>query len=392
MKQALKLFGGFILGIIGGFTIATLGVLIFTDISASKFLNKFFSTEISELAIVTLSNIAFLIFAFFFHVITHELGHLICGLASGYKFVSFRILKYTIIKENNKLRIKKFGIAGTGGQCLLTAPDRPISEISVMWYNIGGVLANLLFSTITLLAMIFIDMPAIIFAGLAIFIIVGYLFALINGIPLKISGVSNDGMNILQLNKNINSKWAFITQLRVNALAQQGTRIKDMPAQWFEPISKLNPKDAIQAAVMIMTASIPLDNKDWKKAIQMHEELYQNSKDIIKLLNIEVKCELVFLYLMVGENQKARELYDDELKKYIAVYKKLMSSKMRLLCATTLIIDNDRTKAEEILNQLISNRNKFLMQGEVEMDIDLAQTALSTTPQKATEPIPGSFL
>lgn len=52
--------------------------------------------------------------------IIHESGHLVMGLLTGYDFVSFRVGSFTVIKENGKLVRKKFNIAGTGGQCILT--------------------------------------------------------------------------------------------------------------------------------------------------------------------------------------------------------------------------------------------------------------------------------
>lgn len=74
----------------------------------------------------------------------HEAGHLVCGLLSGYKFVSFRIFNLTFIKSDGKIKIKRYSIAGTGGQCLLTPPDLPIERIPTGWYNFGGVLFNII--------------------------------------------------------------------------------------------------------------------------------------------------------------------------------------------------------------------------------------------------------
>jgi NitT/TauT family transport system permease protein len=64
--------------------------------------------------------------------------------------VSFRIFNYTILKTKGKLKIKKFGIAGTGGQCLMTPPNCPIEELKFVWYNLGGVFFNLLFSAVAI--------------------------------------------------------------------------------------------------------------------------------------------------------------------------------------------------------------------------------------------------
>lgn len=53
-----------------------------------------------------------------------------------------------------------------------------------------------------------------------------------------------------------------------------------------------------------------------------------------------------------------------------------MSSKERILCAIELYINDDRKAAEGIYNSLLRNRRKYLLQGEVESDIELTKSIL----------------
>ena len=55
--------------------------------------------------------------------------------------------------------------------------------------------------------------------------------------------------------------------------------------------------------------------------------------------------------------------------KYIETYRKVMSSKQRLLCAKALYLDADRNKAMEIFYALESSENEYLLQGEVKSDL-----------------------
>ena len=59
----------------------------------------------------------------FAHVIIHEGGHLVCGLISGWKYLSFRVGNLTLVKQDGKLKCKKTTVAGTGGQCLMIPPQ-----------------------------------------------------------------------------------------------------------------------------------------------------------------------------------------------------------------------------------------------------------------------------
>ncbi len=88
-------------------------------------------------------------------------------------------------------------------------------------------------------------------------------------------------------------------------------------------------------------------------------------------------CELVFLALVTGRTDRAKELLDTQLRKYIDTYRKMMSSKLRILCAIELYINNDRQKAMEIYASLKSTKDQYLFQGEVASDLALMQSLLN---------------
>lgn len=119
--------------------------------------SKFAETGMLETVGVSLLAILILLFSIFLQVLLHEGGHLVCGLATGYRFVSFRIFNLTFIRKDGKLCIKRFSLAGTGGQCLLTPPERPLEDIPTTLYNLGGVLANLLTAILAFLPLLTVD-------------------------------------------------------------------------------------------------------------------------------------------------------------------------------------------------------------------------------------------
>lgn len=45
--------------------------------------------------------------AFYLQTILHEGGHLVCGLLTGYRFVSFRIGSWMVQRENGRLRFHR---------------------------------------------------------------------------------------------------------------------------------------------------------------------------------------------------------------------------------------------------------------------------------------------
>ena len=60
-----------------------------------------------------------LLFGIILQIIIHEAGHLFFGLLSGYKFISFKVFNFAIVKdEENRIKFKIIqGTKGTAGQC-----------------------------------------------------------------------------------------------------------------------------------------------------------------------------------------------------------------------------------------------------------------------------------
>ncbi|WP_300702435.1 site-2 protease family protein [Bacteroides sp.] len=378
MKRLIKLILGIMIGFSLGFAGVIAGITLFSDASFPEILKKTVSIDILTMLGIILTSFASFFIALFLQIILHEGGHLVCGLATGYTFVSFRIGNLTLIRKDGKFLFKRFSIAGTGGQCLLAPPHKPLNEIPTAWYNMGGVLFNFLSATIALIPIFCISgMPSYVVTFLVIFSLAGYFLALMNGIPLKIGGIGNDADNMRLLLKNTESKQALMTQLQVNALLQEGVRLKDMPAEWFQEEENTNYKDALQVSIRLMTASRYEDMGDMNKAYILFNDCMQHKDELIGLFVKEVSCELLLIALMKGYTEQVNILYTEDIKAYINQYKKVMSGKQVLLCALALYKEDDKAKAKEIYETLCRQSDKYLMQGEVQMSIAFMQSMLT---------------
>ena len=375
LKTIGKMILGFLVGAAAGLLIAGIGLVCFTDVTFPEFVGKLLTVHFRE----TLMAAGVAVITFFVSMVIliplHEAGHLVCGLMSGYKFVSFRIFNFTIIKADGRIRVKRYGIAGTGGQCLLTPPDRSLEEIPVGWYNAGGVLANVIAVLLAIPILYGVEHP-LAFEIVAIFMVSGGFLILMNGVPMKINGTANDGYNLFALRKNLVAKRAFVQALRANAMLQNGVRPKDMPEEWFVVPAAIGYKNQLQVSFPLMAASRLIDELRFDEALQQFESLYAHKQEIIGLYVKEIECELVFLRLVCGNPDGARELLDDSLRNYIKMYSKVMSSKERIRCIMSLILENDRAKAEEIYNNLCARQGEYLLQGEVKSDLAVMEAIL----------------
>ena len=378
MKQILKLIGSLFLGGCIGFIGATVIIVLFTDISFNQFMEKWQKIEALELIGVMLFSLITFVLCCILQIILHEGGHLIGGLLSGYRFVSFRILNWTIIKEEGKLRIKHFNIAGTGGQCLLTPPEKPIHNIPVAIYNLGGVMINLLTATLSLILLITTEeLPYPIELFLIFNCIIGFFLGILNGIPFSFGAISNDANNMRLLLKDEQSKQTMVHLLHINAFVQKGMRPKDIPDFYFTCNEPINYKNPLQINLYLMVIGKLMDEEQWEICYNKLEDLIKHKDEMLDLFIKETACELLFISLITGRQERAKELYTEELSRYIQQYAKIMSSKQRILCAIALYMEKDRVKAEKIYKKLALQQDRMLMQGEVKMDLALMDSMLN---------------
>lgn len=376
LKSIVKIIAGLLGGIVIGLLIAALGLVGFTDTSFPEFIEDLLSAGFAEsMGAAGIGVLAFVVSSLFLIPI-HEAGHLVCGLLSGYGFVSFRIFSYTVIKAGGRLRIKRFAVANTGGQCLMTPPALPLEEIPTMFYNFGGVLANIVAVLLVLPMLYLCDNPFLI-ESVVVFIFTGIMMILFNGIPMRISGAGNDAYNMLSLRKNMVAKLGMVNALRMNALIQNGIRPKDMPGELFEVPDAVDYGNPLEVSLPMAAASRHVDEMRYDEAKVEFEELYENRGGMIGLYVKEIACELVFLRLMCGDKEGALELFDNDLRKYIEQFRKMMSSKERILCAVSLLIDNDRARAVAIYENLRSRKGEYLLQGEVRSDLALMREMIA---------------
>lgn len=195
---------------------------------------------------------------------------------------------------------------------------------------------------------------------------------------MQIGGIGNDAANILQLRRDLDSKRGFVLQLRSNEMIQNGIRPKDMPASWFECVEIADYKNPFKLAVPIMAASRLIDEGRWEEAYDEFDRIYSHKDEIMPLYAKEVACELVFLALVTRRKSVAEALLNEDLEKYIAAYRKMMSSKDRVACAVELYIKNDMTSAMSIYESLKLRHADYLLQGEVKSDIAVLDKMFET--------------
>lgn len=376
MKTIFRLIRGMLVGACFGLIIVIPLIAVIEGESITTVARTIFSNfSLQDVAHIIWMLIAVLI-AFILNVVLHEAGHLVTGLLTGYRFVSFRFLNSTLIRRNGRLQWGNYELAGTGGQCLMAPPDRPIDQIDTRWYNAGGVLANLLIVVISALLLWAFDLPAWLDELLVVMIILGLLIGVGNGIPLKMGGVATDGLNLLQLEKDIPGKQCFCNILEINARNQEGESYQDMPEHLFILPEPIDWKNSMHVGAVLMTSTMMMALHQWEETYLLLTEALSHKDEYMKLYQLEVECMMTVTCIASGRDDEARQHYSEDVVKHVTIHAATQSDKQLVAMAVALALDGDRPKAETMFHQLEADRDKYIHQGDVAVSLDLMRWLL----------------
>ncbi len=313
--------------------------------------------------------------ALFLHIVIHEAGHLVFGLLTGYRFSSFRIANLMWIKENGKIRLKRYSLAGTGGQCLLCAPDMKDGKIPFVLYNLGGSLMNL--------------MTAALFAGLywlctdwkeismfcLLMCVSGIFLGLMNGIPMRMGTVDNDGYNALSMGKSPAALRAFWIQMKINEQMSVGVRAKDMPEEWFFLPEEADMQNSMCAAIGVAYASRLMDCHNFAEAAAVIDQLNASDNGVVGLHSSLLICDRIFCELV---GNRDTQMIEQMLTKNQLNFMKQMKNYLTVIrteYALALLYEKDEKKAAEIRKRFDKYAAVFPYGGDVESEYELIQTA-----------------
>ena len=323
-----------------------------------------------------------IILALLAHTAIHEAGHLVFGLLSGYRFVSYRIFHLMWIREDGKLRLKSLSIPGTAGQCLMGPPDLVEDTFPTLIYNLGGCLANIITGVI-FLALFFLC-PYIPLLSMLLLCLgaLGFSGALLNGIPFKNNLVSNDGSNARSLCKDATARRAFWVQLKVTESSARGIRTKDMPEEWFSVPAPEDMTNYLTAAMGYLACGRLMDAGRYEEADALMKQLLEQDIALAGLHRHLLICDRITLELL-GQNR--HEVVDAMLTtQQKQVMKKMRSfvSVIRTEYVYALLAWNDPEKAKTLRAQFEKQAKHYPYPHELISERELMDLALNKYQQQ----------
>lgn len=344
-------------------------------------------------------------------IVVHEIGHLLCGLVSGYSFSFLRVGPYTLCKyveqverdleeemksektkkeeekqkketvsseeesdeeeddedyeppEPKKYQWKKHKIIGLSGQCLMIPPeDVHFDEVPFKFHLYGGGLMNLMSIPIVFISMI----P---FTGLmtsspeaframgissCIFCFVSFISGVANLLPIQIGGMPTDGYTAKLCKNDPESHRAFVDSLQIAHESRRGVSMAEMPQALFYGKFSLSEKmtsNYLIAQIWHCTAYRFLMQGDTFQAKVIFEAI-GNCEELIVPLRITGMYNFLYTMLLEARVEQVK-IYDIPFS--IIKQEKKMEPHTLSLCRyrfghAKIVSDNTRNRNQSMSN------------------------------------------
>ena len=313
--------------------------------------------------------------ALILQIIIHEAGHLVFGLLTGYKFISFRVYSFMWMKDNDRIRFKRMSIAGTGGQCLMAPPDLKDGKMPVQLYNYGGAIMNLIASAISGGLSLLCPAGSLFRPFLLMMLVTGIAYALMNGLPLRMSLANNDGRNAWDLARSPEAVRAFWTTMKMNELSARGVCLRDMPEEWFAVPDEEGMKNGITSSLGAVACSRLMEQGRFEEADALMERLLSQPNGIPGVLRKMLVCDRIYVELIRGNRPEALEaLRTKDQLKFMKSMKKYPSV-LRTEYAYALLAEKDPEKAQTVMEAFEKAARTYPNPNDITIERELMETA-----------------
>ena len=313
--------------------------------------------------------------ALILQIIIHEAGHLVFGLLTGYRFISFRVYSFMWMKDNDRIRFKRMSIAGTGGQCLMAPPDLKDGKMPVQLYNYGGAIMNLIASAISGGLSLLCPAGSLFRPFLLMMLVTGIAYALMNGLPLRMSLANNDGRNAWDLARSPEAVRAFWTTMKMNELSARGVCLRDMPEEWFAVPDEEGMKNGITSSLGAVACSRLMEQGRFEEADALMERLLSQNNGIPGVLRKMLVCDRIYVELIRGNRPEALEaLRTKDQLKFMKSMKKYPSV-LRTEYAYALLAEKDPEKAQTVMEAFEKAARTYPNPNDITIERELMETA-----------------
>ena len=333
----------------------------------------------------TLMSVGILLLGFYvmlyLQIVVHEAGHLVFGLLTGYRFSLFRIGALTFLRDSvsGNIRVTRMQLAGTGGQCLLVPPQPVDGKIPFALYHLGGSLMNLIASAVFFaLYQICRPIPTLSLIML-VGVIVGIAYAMMNGIPMRLGAIDNDGYNLYAQTKSQTAMEAMRIQLLIAEASARGVRLRDMPGEWFVIPDGASLENSMVAVISVFACNRLMDEGKYDEAEEAIRSLCAAKTGMVGVHRSLLICDRLTCLLLRGDTAAAEQCLTKQLLSFMKAMKNNPTI-LRCQYAVARLLKQDDGEAQAVMKrfELCAKTHPFVSDIESEREIIAAIDTVKT--------------
>ncbi len=304
----------------------------------------------------------------------HELGHLVFGLLSGYRFVYFQLFRYRIQKRNGRLGVIRRNNKPDSFQCIMAPPDMDFETFPVRLFFLGGFLMVALFVLLFLgLAFLFPSMSLPRFLLLQ-FVLMGASYILIGGLPIRISGTRTDTYNALTVPRDYRARCAFFIPRLISCYSINDIRLRDMPEEWFYLPSPDELTDKMHSRMCSEYIDWLMEQGKFTEADEAMDFIFSQNYLFMGVYALLLSCNKIYLILVhTKKYEQVKLFYNDFIKNLMIEYGTLPTVK-RTLYVIALLYEKDQEKAAYLKSVFLASKSQFYPT-EFESEMELIEIA-----------------
>ena len=202
------------------------------------------------------------------HILLHEAGHALAGLAVGFRAIAFGVGPLRAERGTNGWRLRWGGglKGGVGGFALMLPPEGiALRRGPQAVFLLGGIAMNLGLATLSFVALAaFPDLMAPARGALGVFAMIGMALGLANLLPFSAGGWMSDGAGLRQLWRAPDEALAMFRMQQIFAVSMAGTRPRDWPLALLPdaPAAPLDSSNAVAMSLALFRLARAIDAAD----------------------------------------------------------------------------------------------------------------------------------
>lgn len=257
----------------------------------------------------------------------------------------------------------------------MTPPDMADGKIPVALYNLGGSVMNIASGMIFLgLFLIFTNIPFL-SAVMLLFAVIGFIFAIMNGVPMRMGTVDNDGYNAFALTRSPEAIRSFWVQMKVNEQIAKGVRLKNMPDEWFAVPSDEAMKNSMVAVMGVFACNRLMDEGEFEEADKLMTHMLETDSGMIGLHRSLMICDRMYVELITDNRLEVLDgMFTKEQKKFMKSMKSFPSV-LRTEYVYALLCEKDTAKAGQIKARFEKCARTYPYPNEVQSERELMEIA-----------------